>query len=90
MSDERGTYNDERKSSERRGFVTRNGNRLKDVNTNSRGLLSPRFYDGIHIYIWRLEDANRQPGVIKLYLFYAHRSMLKTVAVPRLYRRRSE
>ena len=27
------------------------------------------------------------PGVIKLYLFYAHRSMLKPVAVPRLYRR---
>ena len=37
-----------------------NGKRLEDVNTNSRGLLSPRFYDGIHIYIWRLEDANRQ------------------------------
>ena len=28
-----------------------------------------------------------QPRVIKLYSFYAHRSMLKTVAVPRLYRR---
>ena len=25
---------------------------------NSRGLLSPRYYYGIHI--WRLEDANRQ------------------------------
>ena len=37
-----------------------NENRLKDVDTNSRGLLSPRYYYGIHIYIWRLEDANRQ------------------------------
>ena len=34
-------YNDER--------ITMNENRLKDVNTNSRGLLSPRLYDGIHI-----------------------------------------
>ena len=49
VSDERGTYNDERKSSERRGFVTRNGKRLEDVDLNSRGLLSPRLYDGIHI-----------------------------------------
>ena len=45
VSDERGTYNDERKTTGRRGFVTRNGKRLKDVNTNSRGLLSPRYYN---------------------------------------------
>ena len=36
-----GFYNDER--------IMMNERRLKDVNTNSRGLLSPRLYDGIHI-----------------------------------------
>ena len=38
---------------------TMNGKRLEDVDLNSRGLLSPRFYDGIHIYgVWKTRIGN--------------------------------